>query len=168
MAWARGAARFFRVTYAGRHQYVQIARSDPDGAGEGLFERGRDLFTALVFFDTTSLYFAGRGGQTLGRYGHSKDHARDRRQMIVGIALNSAGWPLRCELWPGNTTDVKTLLPAVERELYRQTATTINVCWHSDHSHPQARNNRPVFEMRNPPTLIALTCQQFFRISHFG
>jgi len=69
----------------------------------------------LVFFDTTSIYFEGHGGQTLGRYGHSKDHRPDLRQMIVGIALDSEGWPLCCEMWPGNTTDVKTLLPVVER-----------------------------------------------------
>ncbi|MCG2660867.1 MAG: IS1634 family transposase [Kiritimatiellae bacterium] len=84
---------------------------------EMLFERRRDLFTEidLVFFDTTSIYFEGQGGETLGRYGHSKDHRPDLRQMIVGIALDSDGWPLCCEMWPGNTTDVKTLLPVVER-----------------------------------------------------
>ena len=84
---------------------------------EALFEPRRDLFTEvdLVFFDTTSIYFEGHGGQTLGRYGHSKDHRRDLRQMIVGIALDSEGWPLCCEMWPGNTTDVKTLLPVVDR-----------------------------------------------------
>jgi hypothetical protein len=88
-----------------------------DRIEEALFERRRDLFTQvdLVFFDTTSIYFEGQGGQTLGRYGHSKDHRPDLRQMIVGFALDSTGWPLCCELWPGNTTDVKTLLPVVER-----------------------------------------------------
>jgi len=35
---------------------------------EELFERRRDLFTEvdLVFFDTTSLYFEGRGGESIG------------------------------------------------------------------------------------------------------
>jgi hypothetical protein len=88
-----------------------------DRMEEMLFARRRDLFTGvdLVFFDTTSLYFEGRGGQTLGRRGHSKDHRPDLPQMIVGFALDSQGWPLCCELWPGNTTDVKTLLPVVAR-----------------------------------------------------
>jgi hypothetical protein len=88
-----------------------------DRVEEALFGRRRDLFTEvdLVFFDTTSIYFEGRGGQTLGRYGHSKDHRPDLRQLIVGIALDGEGRPLCCELWPGNTTDVKTLLPVVER-----------------------------------------------------
>jgi hypothetical protein len=88
-----------------------------DEIEEILFGRRRDLFTEvdLVFFDTTSIYFEGEGGRTLGHYGHSKDHRRDLKQMIVGIALDARGWPLCCEMWPGNTTDVKTLLPVVER-----------------------------------------------------
>lgn len=88
-----------------------------DEIEESLFDRRRDLFTEvdLVFFDTTSIYFEGQGGKTLGRHGHSKDHRPDLRQMIVGIALDSKGWPLCCEMWPGNTTDVKTLPVMVER-----------------------------------------------------
>ena len=88
-----------------------------DEVEEILFDRRRDLFTEvdLVFFDTTSIYFEGQGGRTLGRYGHSKDHRPDLKQMIVGIALDSQGWPLCCEMWPGNTTDVKTLPVVVER-----------------------------------------------------
>lgn len=88
-----------------------------DRIEEALFERRRDLFSEvdLVFFDTTSIYFEGRGGESLGQYGHSKDSRPDLRQMIVGLVLDIEGWPLCCEMWPGNTTDVKTLVPVVER-----------------------------------------------------
>jgi hypothetical protein len=88
-----------------------------DRIEESLFARRRDLFSRveLVFFDTTSIYFEGQGGETLGRRGKSKDHRPDLPQMVVGIALDSSGWPLCCEMWPGNTTDVKTLLPVVDR-----------------------------------------------------
>jgi len=84
---------------------------------ERLFQRNRDLFTEfdLVFFDTTSIYFEGEGGETLGRHGKSKDHRPDLKQMVVGVVLDSAGMPVCCELWPGNTTDVKTLIPVVDR-----------------------------------------------------
>ena len=88
-----------------------------DQIEEGLFHRRRDLFSelALVFYDTTSIYFEGRGGESLGQYGHSKDHRPDRLQMVMGVVLDGHGRPLCCELWPGNTTDVKTLLPIVDR-----------------------------------------------------
>src|ERR1700751_1889644 len=84
---------------------------------EELFERRRDLFTEvdLVFFDTTSLYFEGRGGESIGKRGHNKDHRPDLYQMIVGMALDVEGRPICCEMWPGNTADVKTLLPVVKR-----------------------------------------------------
>ena len=92
-------------------------RSTKDAFEEALFDRRRDLFSnlELVFFDTTSIYFEGEGGTELGQYGHSKDHRPDRKQMVVGAVLDGEGRPLCCELWPGNVTDVKTLIPIVDR-----------------------------------------------------
>jgi len=84
---------------------------------ERLFERRRDLFTKLdlVFMDTTSLYFEGAGGQTLGRHGYSKDHRPDLRQMILAVLLDGDGRPVCTEMWPGNTADTGSLVPVVDR-----------------------------------------------------
>jgi len=92
-------------------------RTRKDVIEEALFARRRDLFTQLelVFFDTTSIYFEGEGGESLGQYGHSKDHRPDLKQMVVGVVLDNEGYPLCSELWPGNTTDVKSLVPVVNR-----------------------------------------------------
>jgi Transposase DDE domain len=92
-------------------------RCNKDLIEEALFESRRDLFTEveLVFFDTTSLYFEGRGGETIGQRGHSKDHRPDLKQMVVGMALDVEGRPICCEMWPGNTADVTTLVPVVKR-----------------------------------------------------
>jgi hypothetical protein len=94
-----------------------VPRCNKDVIEEQLFARHRDLFTDLdvVFFDTTSLYFEGEGGEDLGHYGHSKDHRPDEQQMVVGAVLDGDGRPICCELWPGNTTDVTTLIPIVDR-----------------------------------------------------
>jgi transposase len=94
-----------------------VPRCTKDAIEEGLFARRRDLFTQVevVFFDTTALYFEGHGGESLGQYGHSKDHRPDERQMVVGAVLDGAGRPICCELWPGNTADVTTLIPIVDR-----------------------------------------------------
>jgi transposase len=35
--------------------------------------------------------------------------------MVVAVVIDSTGRPICCELWPGNTTDVKTLIPIVDR-----------------------------------------------------
>jgi Transposase DDE domain len=94
-----------------------VVRTTKDWIEEELFAHRRDLFSHLdlVFFDTTSIYFEGEGGQTLGWYGHSKDHRPDRLQMVVGVVMDQHGNPVCSELWPGNASDVKSLVPIVER-----------------------------------------------------
>ena len=92
-------------------------RCTKDMIEEDLFLARRDLFSGLdcVFFDTTSIYFEGEGGETIGELGHSKDHRPDLRQMVVGVILDEHGQPVCCEMWPGNTTDVTTLVPVIKR-----------------------------------------------------
>ena len=92
-------------------------RCNKDLIEEGMFSERRDLFTGLsmVFFDTTSIYFEGIGGKNLGKKGHSKDHRPDLNQIVVGATIDDTGKPICCEIWPGNTADVKTLIPVVDR-----------------------------------------------------
>ena len=92
-------------------------RCTKDVIEEDLFLLRRDLFSGLdcVFFDTTSIYFQGEGGETIGELGHSKDHRPDLLQMVVGIILDDHGQPVCSEMWLGNTTDVTTLIPVIKR-----------------------------------------------------
>jgi transposase len=92
-------------------------RCTKDVMEEDLFLSRRDLFSGLdcVFFDTTSIYFEGDGGETIGELGHSKDHRPDLRQMVVGVILDDHGQPVCSEMWPGNTADVTTLVPVIKR-----------------------------------------------------
>jgi transposase len=92
-------------------------RCTKDVIEERLFQKKRTLFSDLevVFFDTTSIYFEGAGGETLGEFGNSKDHRPDRKQLVIGVIIDDKGHPICCEMWPGNTTDVKSLIPIVKR-----------------------------------------------------
>jgi hypothetical protein len=92
-------------------------RCTKDLVEERLFAQRRDLFSRLdlVFMDTTSLYFEGAGGQTLGRRGHSKDHRPDLPQMILAVLIDGDGHPVCSEMWPGNVADVTTLIPVIDR-----------------------------------------------------
>ena len=93
------------------------SRRNKDLIEEMLFSANRHLFTELdlVFFDTTSIYFEGQGGETLGHRGYNKDHRPDLNQMVVGALINDSGRPICCEMWPGNTADVVTLVPQADR-----------------------------------------------------
>ncbi len=92
-------------------------RCNKDLIEESIFFDQRDMFSGLdlVFFDTTSIYFEGQGGETIGKRGFSKDHRPDLNQMVVGAIIDDKGKPVCCEMWPGNTTDVKTLTPVIDR-----------------------------------------------------
>ena len=84
---------------------------------EDLFARRRTLFSrdALVFFDTTSVFFTGEGGAELGERGFSKDHRPECRQLVLGMVLDRDGRPVCSEVWPGNTNDVSTLSRVARR-----------------------------------------------------
>jgi transposase len=94
-----------------------VPRTNKDLIEERLFAKRRSLFNdvGLAIFDTTSLYFEGEGGKTIGRNGHSKDSRPDRPQMVLGVVIDENGRPICSEMWPGNTADVTTLIPVVTR-----------------------------------------------------
>jgi transposase len=112
------AMRFLGEECEDQHDATAFSpRCMKDLIEEEMFFRRRDLFTGLdmVFFDTTSIYFEGQGGENLGHKGHSKDHRPDLNQIVVGAVIDSRGKPVCCEMWPGNTTDVKSLIPVTDR-----------------------------------------------------
>jgi Transposase DDE domain len=92
-----------------------------DQIEEALFARRRDLFSELsiVFMDTTSLCFEGAGGETLGQRGYSKDHRPDLMQLILCVVIDATGRPICTEIMPGNTADVRILLPTIDRLRHR-------------------------------------------------
>lgn len=88
---------------------------------QALYQKGLDLFNQpldLVFFDTTSPYFEGRGPAGLARLGKSTDSRPDHPQVILGVLMRREGLPIACEVWPGNTADVTRL--SVVAELLRR------------------------------------------------
>jgi hypothetical protein len=92
-------------------------RTMTDAIEEALYRHRQPLFgeVSLAFFDTTTLWFEGKGGETLGRRGHSKDHRPHLHQVVLGIVLDGKDRPIASFLMPGNTADVTTLLPVVTR-----------------------------------------------------
>ena len=82
-----------------------------------------NLEVDLIFLDTTSTYFEiegedadeeGRDG--LRKRGHSKDHRPDQAQVVIAFAVTRTGIPVRCWVWPGNTSD-QALLEEVKHDL---------------------------------------------------
>ncbi len=70
----------------------------------------------LVFYDITSTYFEGDRslvGDDVRKFGYSRDHRRDRRQVVVGMVITGDGIPLCHHVFPGNTADKTTVAEVV-------------------------------------------------------
>ena len=82
-----------------------------------LHEREKDLFSMnlnLVFYDLTSSYFEG-DACPLGKHGYSRDHRRDREQVVIGLLVTDEGMPIAHQVYPGNTKDSSTLTDQIHR-----------------------------------------------------
>ena len=77
---------------------------------EQLFAHIRNLFDLkldLVFWDTTTTYFEGRGPQMAER-GYSKDRRSDCQQLVIGVLMTQNGFPVAHQVFPGNMADIDT------------------------------------------------------------
>jgi len=66
--------------------------------------------TKLVHWDTTTLLFQGEYEESeIVRFGYSRDHRPDKKQVATGLDVTHEGVPLMHEVYPGNTPDQKTV-----------------------------------------------------------
>ena len=74
-----------------------------------LYQRAFPQSVRLVLYDLTSVYFEGAGPEHLAQYGHSRDHRRDRPQILLAVATDTEGLPLHVSVLRGNRNDTQTL-----------------------------------------------------------
>ena len=68
---------------------------------------------ALCLYDVTTLYFEAEREDDLRRVGYSKERRVDP-QIIVGLLVDRAGFPLQVGCWEGNKAETSTIIPIVE------------------------------------------------------
>jgi transposase len=78
-----------------------------------LAQKWKDLFGAtfdLLLYDLTSTYFEGdTDAVPKARRGYSRDHRPDCKQLVLALIVTPEGFPLTCEVFPGNRLDRTTL-----------------------------------------------------------
>jgi hypothetical protein len=68
----------------------------------------------LTLYDVSSTYFEGRHCP-LAKLGHSRDHRRDRPQIVFGLVCDEQGRPVAVEVFEGNTGDPRTVGAQVKK-----------------------------------------------------
>lgn len=73
--------------------------------------RGR---IGVVFYDMTTLYFEASEEDDFRVPGYSKDGKHQQPQIIIGLLVGNNGYPIGYELFEGNTSETKTLIPVLK------------------------------------------------------
>ncbi len=68
-----------------------------------------------LYYDITSSYFEGHHC-VIAQYGYSRDHRRDKEQIVIGLVTTPDGFPIKCNIYPGKTAD-KTTVTNIVKEL---------------------------------------------------
>lgn len=75
-----------------------------------LFKRKVDV----LLFDVTTLYFESTDRDELRGFGFSKDCKFNQTQVVLALMTTTDGTPMGYELFPGNTSEGKTLMSVIE------------------------------------------------------
>lgn len=74
-----------------------------------LYKKALPQPPTLVLYDLTSVYFEGNGPDKMAQYGYSRDHRKDRTQILLAVATDADGIPIHIEVLRGNRGDTTTL-----------------------------------------------------------
>lgn len=68
----------------------------------------------VVFYDMTTLYFEASEEDDYRIPGFSKDGKHQQPQIMIGLLVSSHGYPIGYQIFEGNTSETKTLIPVLE------------------------------------------------------
>ena len=91
-----------------------VERGYRQAISQALFEHVTNTSgLALCLYDVTTLYFEAEREDDLRKVGYSKERRVDP-QVIVGLLVDRAGFPLQVGCWEGNKAETTTIIPIVE------------------------------------------------------
>lgn len=68
----------------------------------------------VVFYDMTTLYFESSEEDDYRIPGFNKDGKHQQPQIMIGLLISSHGYPIGYQIFEGNTSETKTLIPVLE------------------------------------------------------
>lgn len=68
----------------------------------------------VVFYDMTTLYFEASEEDDFRIPGFNKDGKHQQPQIMIGLLVSSHGYPIGYQIFEGNTSETKTLIPVLE------------------------------------------------------
>lgn len=82
---------------------------------------------SLIFYDVTTLYFETEDEDDLRKKGFSKNHRSDVPQILIGLFVDSEGYPFDFDFFEGSTFEGHTFQAAMEKVLQKYDFTSLTV-----------------------------------------
>lgn len=112
--------RYFGILYGRRSLYrtlpsFSLYQEKAERIAMRFVEKVLKSDCSFVLYDVTTLYFESFDPDDLRKPGFSKDSKSLQPQIVLGLLVNHEGFPLRYEMFPGNTFEGKTMLPVIRK-----------------------------------------------------
>jgi len=111
-------SRYFEIRYSQRiYRTIPKLVSWKTEIEQRAYRAARELFKEQFFYvlyDVTTLYFESFKPDELKVQGFSKDNKPQQPQIVIGLLVTQAGFPLAYDVFAGNTFEGKTMLPVLE------------------------------------------------------
>lgn len=109
-------ARYFGIVYSERTLYRTLPKliaykEQAEKIAAQFAKRVLNDNLSFVLYDVTTLYFESFEPDELRMPGYSKDNKSNQPQIVLGLLVNTDGFPLGYDVFPGNTFEGKTMLP---------------------------------------------------------
>jgi transposase len=94
------------------YRALDVLAAHAEAIQEEVFLKTADLFKLdldLIFYDTTTAWFATDEADGLRQRGHAKDGPEGAPQVVIALAVTRDGMPVRSWVLPGDTADVATV-----------------------------------------------------------
>lgn len=112
--------RYFDISYSRRTLYralptFSLCQEKIETLAVGFARKELRSDLSFVLYDVTTLYFESFDADDLRKPGFSKDSKSLQPQIVLGLLVNTEGFPLRYEIFSGNTFEGKTMLPVLRK-----------------------------------------------------
>jgi transposase len=100
------------------YRFLDKLRDDfKDEVEKIIFEHTKKISSSVsvMFYDMTTLYFEADHEDDFRKKGFSKDGKAQCPQIMIGLLVGENGYPIGYDIYEGNTAEVKTLLPILEK-----------------------------------------------------
>lgn len=124
--------RYFGVKYTERTLYRTLQtmtkhKTAAERLAVAFAEKEFDGDLSFVLYDVTTLYFESFEPDELRKNGFSKDSKSNQPQIVIGLLVNTDGFPLGYEVFKGNTFEGHTMIPVVKAFQAMYGATTLTI-----------------------------------------